>query len=74
MTLTFLLCKIVENKEAAMDFVRFATDTQRLAPSKLDTLRNARSSIPKIGTFHSDASIKMIDQCHTETARKCTPK
>ena len=63
----FVIPKGSKNKEAALDFIRFSTDTKRLADQAswitYGTLRN--SSIPLIGTFHSDPSIKMIDHMPT---------
>jgi putative spermidine/putrescine transport system substrate-binding protein len=66
----FVIPKGSKNKEAALDFVRFATDTQRLADqaSWIPYGPVRASSIPKIGTFHSDASIKMIDHMPTTEA------
>ena len=63
----FVIPKGSKNKEAALDFIRFSTDTKRLADQAswipYGPLRN--SSIPLIGTFHSDPSIKMIDHMPT---------
>ena len=63
----FVIPKGSKNKEAALDFIRFSTDTKRLADQAswipYGPLRN--SSIPLIGTFHSDSSIKMIDHMPT---------
>ncbi len=63
----FVIPKGSKNKDAALDFIRFSTDTKRLADQAswipYGPLRN--SSIPFIGTFHSDPSIKMIDHMPT---------
>ena len=63
----FVIPKGSKNKEAALDFIRFSTDTQRLADqaSWINYGPLRASSIPLIGTFHSDPSIKMIDHMPT---------
>ena len=53
--------KGAKNKAAAMDFLKFSTDTQRLADqaSWISYGPARKSSIPKIGTYATDSSIKM---------------
>jgi putative spermidine/putrescine transport system substrate-binding protein len=53
--------KGAKNKAAAMDFIKYSTDTQRLADqaSWISYGPARKSSIPKIGTYATDASIKM---------------
>jgi len=66
----FVIPKGSKNKEAALDFIRFSTDTKRLADQaswiNYGPVRN--SSIPMIGTYHSDASINMVDHMPTTEA------
>ena len=63
----FVIPKGSPNKDAAMDFVKFATATKPLADqaSWIPYGPVRASSIPLIGTFHSDASIQMIDHMPT---------
>ena len=57
----------IKLKEAALDFVRFSTSTQPLADqaSWIPYGPTRASSIPLLGTYHSDASIQMIDHMPT---------
>ena len=66
----FVIPKGSKNKEAALDFIRFSTDTQRLADqaSWINYGPVRASSIPLIGSYHSDSSIKMIDHMPTTEA------
>jgi len=63
----FAVTKGSPNKELAMDFIRFSTGTQPLADqaSWINYGPVRKSSIPLIGTFHSDDSIKMIEHMPT---------
>jgi putative spermidine/putrescine transport system substrate-binding protein len=63
----FVIPKGSPNKEAALDFVRFSTSTQPLADqaSWIPYGPTRASSIPLLGTYHSDASIQMIDHMPT---------
>ncbi len=66
----FVIPKGSPNKEAALDFVRFSTSTQPLADqaSWIPYGPTRASSIPLIGTYHSDASVQMIDHMPTTAA------
>jgi putative spermidine/putrescine transport system substrate-binding protein len=63
----FVIPKGAPNREAALDFVRYSTGTKPLADqaSWIPYGPTRASSIPMIGTFHSDASIQMIDHMPT---------
>ncbi len=63
----FVIPKGSPNKDAAMDFIRSATSTRGLAEqaSWINYGPVRSSSIPLIGTFHSDDSIQMIDHMPT---------
>jgi putative spermidine/putrescine transport system substrate-binding protein len=66
----FAIPKGAPNKQAAMDFIAFATDTQRLADQAawIPYGPARASSIPLIGTFNSDDSIQMMDHMPTAEA------
>ncbi|MCP4790988.1 MAG: ABC transporter substrate-binding protein [Gammaproteobacteria bacterium] len=66
----FVIPKGSKNLDAALDFVTFATGTQPLADqaSWIPYGPTRQSSIAKIGTFHSDASINMVDHMPTTAA------
>ena len=55
------------NKDLAMDFIAFSTDTQRLADqaSWIPYGPARQSSIPLVGTFNSDPSIQMLEHMPT---------
>ena len=59
-----------KNKEAALDFVAFSTATEQLAAqaSWISYGPARASSEARIGTFHSDDSIKMADHMPTAAA------
>ena len=63
----FVIPKGSPNKEAALDFVRYSTATKPLADqaSWIPYGPVRASSIPLVGTFHSDASLQMIDHMPT---------
>ena len=59
-----------KNKEAALDFLAFSTATEQLAAqaSWISYGPARASSVARIGTFHSDPSIKMADHMPTAPA------
>ena len=65
----WVVLKGSKNKEAALDFVKFSTDTQRLADqaSYISYGPTRKSSVPKIGKFH-DKNINMGDHMPTNPA------
>ncbi|MDG2341001.1 MAG: ABC transporter substrate-binding protein [Paracoccaceae bacterium] len=69
----WVIPKGAPNKDAAMDFLAFSTATEQLAAqaSWIPYGPARASSIPLIGTFHSDDSIQMIDHMPT-TAKALT--
>ena len=66
----FVIPKGSKNKEAALDFVAFSTATEQLAAqaSWISYGPARASSEARIGTFHSDSSIKMADHMPTAAA------
>lgn len=66
----WIIPKGTKNKEAALDFVAFSTATEQLAAqaSWISYGPARASAVAQIGTYHSDASIKMADHMPTAPA------
>jgi len=63
----FIVPKGAKNKELAMDFIAFATDTQRLADqaSWISYGPTRKSSSPLVGSFHNKPNLAMGPQMPT---------